>query len=965
MSADGVVELIPYGADPLQALADRLFERHADRLPDLSHCLVLFPQAGAIPRFHRVLLQRAAAAGRESLLPPECGTLEAWSTRRAPPDRPVLHHTARESLFFEALQQHPELRRRFGTWPLIDSLLRLFDEIALEQCPLPDDPARFHDLIAEGYGPGSRGLTPLSDEAALVHSLWRAWREQLDDAKRFDRPLHYLAALAHCRDTLPATTPVYAVGFVSTTRAETEWFRHRARQQGITLLVQGRSTAAASAHPDIPVTECLREFGSPPEPPATPFSQFLDRAFAAHTTPLRARAAEQAAAQPASPARERLRLYQADDAEAEARAMALQLRRWKLAGKMHLGIVTADRRLARRVRALLERAGIGVLDAAGWALSTTSAATVVARWIECLEDDFHHLALLDLLRSPFLTFDPERPAAYDSVIDAFERDIVLARNVRRGLATLRSAADNDTLRALLDRIDEAARPLAGAGTHRERPGREYVRALRESLERLGVAAALARDDAGREVLATLDELESAFAGTHVHLRWDEFVRWLERAFERRRFQPPLRGTGVELMSFGESRLYHFDALVIGAADARHLPGADDAPPLFNDGVRAHLGLPRAERRYNTLFYDFRRLLEAAPEVLVTFRHEERGETLAPSPWVECLRAFHALAYGDGLDDPPLRELARHPETVIAARTAARPEPLRSAAAVLPSERLPEKYFASTWQSLIDCPFQFLCRYGLGLPPAPETRDEMEGSDFGQRVHRILEAFHTGVAGLPGPFRAALTAETLPPARELMRAITTAVFAPDLRQSRLTQTWIHRWLNIADAYLDWQCERGVTWRVQQTETSLSRVYSGDTSVTIAGRIDRIDTDDAGHLALVDYKTGAVPRTRDVTDGEALQLPLYALLPEQPVTEVMYLELGRDGLKDRPRLAGEELAALSEATRARLHALKGALDRGSALPANGDDPTCARCAYMGLCRRQHWAAALAPAAGETVP
>jgi ATP-dependent helicase/nuclease subunit B len=963
LSADGVVDLIPYGADPLQALTDRLLQEHAERLPDLSHCVVLFPHAGAIPRFHRVLLQRAAALGHEALLPPECGTLEGWATRHAPRDRPTLPDTARESLFFDALQQHPELKRRFGTWPLIDSLLRLFDEITLEQCPLPDDPAHFHDLIAAGYGPGSRGLAPLSDEAALVHSLWRAWREQLEAARRFDRPLQYLAALAHVRDALPDATPVYAMGFVAATRAESDWMQQRARRRGITILLQGRSTTAPSAHPDIPVTECLRLFGAPAEIPATPFSQFLDHVYAAHAAPLRDRAREQAIDCPESPARERLRLFEAGDAEAEARAIALQLRRWKLAGKTHLGIVTADRRLARRVRALLERAGIGVLDAAGWALSTTSAATVVARWIECIDEGFHHDALLDLLRSPFLTLDPERPAGYDAVIDSFERDIVQARNIRRGLAPLRAAADNDTLRALLDRIDEAARPLAGALANHERPGREFVRALRASLDRLGVLSALARDDAGREVLAALDELESAYSGARVTLHWDEFVRWLERTFERRRFQPRLRGTGVELMSFAESRLYHFDALIVGAADARHLPGAADAPPLFNDGVRARLGLPGVERRYNTRFYDFRRLLEAAPDVLVTFRREECGETLAPSPWVECLRAFHVLAYADPLDDPELRALARHPETVIAARTAPRPEPLHSAAANLPPGRLPEKFFASAWQSLIDCPFQFLCRYGLGLPPAPETREEMEGSDFGQRVHRILEAFHGGTSGLPGPFRAALTLQTLPQARELMRSITAAAFASDLRQSRLTQVWIHRWLDIADAYLDWQCERGATWRVQRTEASLARTCVDGPSVTIAGRIDRIDVDAAGRLALIDYKTGAVPKTRDVAEGEALQLPLYALLPEQPVAEATYLELGREGLKDRPRLAGDELVALTAATRARLQHLKESLDRGSALPANGDDATCARCTYMGLCRRQHWAVAVTPAAAGT--
>src|SRR5690606_5726489 len=91
----------------------------------------------------------------------------------------------------------------------------------------------------------------------------------------------------------------------------------------------------------------------------------------------------------------------ADDAEHEARAVDLQIRRWWLAGHRRIALVTEDRKLARRVRALLARAGLALNDTVGWALSTTSAAAALERWLEAVEESFRASPLLDVLKSPF------------------------------------------------------------------------------------------------------------------------------------------------------------------------------------------------------------------------------------------------------------------------------------------------------------------------------------------------------------------------------------------------------------------------------------------------------------------------------------------------------------------------------------------------------------------------------------
>ena len=131
---------------------------------------------------------------------------------------------------------------------------------------------------------------------------------------------------------------------------------------------------------------------------------------------------------PQSPLAEGMEIFAASSAEQEALAIDLQVRRWLLEGRQPLGIVTEDRRLARRVRALLERSGIHLQDSGGWALSTTSAAAALERWLETVEEDFDHQPLLDVLKSPFIFPDVD-PDLHGSRVYRLEQDRITSYNV--------------------------------------------------------------------------------------------------------------------------------------------------------------------------------------------------------------------------------------------------------------------------------------------------------------------------------------------------------------------------------------------------------------------------------------------------------------------------------------------------------------------------------------------------------
>lgn len=933
----------------LERLAEDILQAQAERLPSLEQVVVLLPEPLAAAELRRLLLHKARAMGHEALLGPTISDLRPWLSHQAPAAQAVLAEPARELILVEALREHPTLFGHGNVWSLADSLLRLFDELTLNQVTLPESLAEFRARLAQGYGTGAAEQAALHREAHLIHTLWRAWHVQLEARDQLDRPSAYLQALAAER-VEPHT--LYLAGYSRFSQAERNWLAQRLEEGRTHLYLQGPNP-----------------FGEPPRAgnDEAPYSTFMRHCFDRRDSALGTRARGFAAAHSQSPLAGRLALFSAEGSEEEARAIDLQVRCWLLEGRQRIGIITENRRQARRVRALLERAGIVLLDAAGWALSTTSAAAALERWLECLEEDFPHQALLDLLKSPFVFSASERQAHLNTVY-RFEQDIVRHENIGRNLQRYREGTRSRrgrlvaemgpalaAIESLLERIEQAAQPFAGLIDTQARPISAYLEALDQSLHLLGIQSAFAGDAAGQRILQELDGLARSAAQEGSTLPWSEFRTWLGRTLERFNFTPPTGSGQVRLMGLEQSRLQHFDALIIASCERESLPGNGASSPFFNDAVRRELALPTQEELIAERFTHFRRLLASAPQVLLSRRRGQDDEIIIASPWFEAIRAFHQMAYGDDLEDKRLHALLETKATeVLRADTAALPAAVERPRPPAPAALLPARFSASAYQQLMDCPYQFFAARCLRLEPTEAIREALQKSDYGNHIHRCLEAFHGGVKGLPGPFREVLTAANRPAAIALLQQISHQVFAADLEDNYLHRGWLKRWEAIIGPYIDWQIERERQWRIGAVEQVLERKnYVGKT--TLHGKIDRLETGN-GASAIIDYKTGAVPHMDEIRSGEAVQLPFYALLQgegeQAAVEEALFLALEKDRVSAKNRLAGEELEQLTEHVGERLRALLHALDSGAALSAWGDEQTCSYCDMEGICRKQLW-------------
>lgn len=953
--------LIPFGQDPLAVAAEQILDTYRDSLPDLSACQVLLADSQCAPRLREQLLRRAYTRGYEALLGPSIDTLDSWLTRFSTGPGRVLARAAQELVLAEALRDAQPVYVDTDPWLLADQLLDLFEELTTHLVEIPVSLGAFENTLRRCYG-ASEPSPSLQREAWVLHTLWHAWRRQLRAERSSDGAEARLQRLNLSLTQTP-TTQLWLLGFERFNPAEMRWLQSLRQQGRVNLLFHGAARYTGN-HPDAPLRHLREQLGlddlAPAEQTAPPpLDRFLRALFDPSELDLKQRASR-FAAQVDDPLKDRLSTLCAEDPEQEARAISLQVKRWLLEDRQPIAVITADRRLARRVRALLETSAIVLDDPGGWALSTTSAAATLERWLECVEEDFACAPMLDVLKSAFLGFDERE--AHLSLVRRLEQDVIRHENIARSLPRYRYHLDlrserlpewsEDTrrrLHALINRLDHAAAPLVALLTGRHSAG-AYLEALWQSVAELDLTQSFAIDAAGHQVLDLLQQLEQAARTSSAELDWEGFRHWLGRNLERATFTLPLSGSPVRLLTLEQSRLQHFGAVIVAACSREHLPGGPPGLTFFNQRVRAQLGLPTWPEAHGRSLHHFCRVLQSAGRVLLTRHRYDDGEPVPPSPWLELLEAFHANAYGGSLLDQDLWRLLRHPQAQTASPDSAAVPGAQTRPAPRAEPRLlPKRWSAYTHQRIVDCPYRFFAADVLGLKPREEIREALSKSDYGALIHRVLQAFHSDVPRLPGPWTERISETNRGQALALLHTISDAVFAPALRDNFQARGWLQQWLDCLSPYLDWLIARQSDWRLEAVEVSAECNITPH--LRLRGRIDRIDRQ-ADVVAVVDYKTGQVPARQALVTGEAVQLPSYALLVDDEVAQLEYLQLGNAGVKAGAAIEGEPLRHLLTEVETRLRLLDDALRARAALPAWGDDKVCGYCEFRGLCRRDNW-------------
>lgn len=644
------------------------------------------------------------------------------------------------------------------------------------------------------------------------------------------------------------------------------------------------------------------------------------------------------------------------DAEDEAQCAAACAIAHIEAGRYPLAVVSSDRALTRRLRALLDGAGVAIRDETGWKLSTTlAAAQLMAALRAC-----HWSVSCDTVLA-WLKLAPTWQISTDALEAALRADAVRdwagaahSKAVQADAALLALCSQVNTLRARMAGRELASVAAQGA-THEaaqmgtrgglRAPGRsgaqvgvsQWLLRLRQLLDDSGLLAPLQADAAGAQLLSALRLTEAdgaAFDALAADALWgarrmdlSEFTQWVNEVLEASNFQPthPLREE-VVFLPLSQMLARPFAALVLAGCDEQRLNPSPEPVGLWTPAQRAALGLPTREATEHATRAAWAHALHT-PAVDVLWRTaDEAGDTLLPSTLV---RLLQVQKIQQAHEDPRvLRTLAHQPV----------PRPLPQ------GDALPlREWTQGAYADLRQCPYRFFALRQLGLRAAPELEAEVDKRDFGLWLHEVLARFHTSVGDTAGQDDAALRLAL----NEAAQASTEAMALP----ADEFLPYDAAWPQVRDGYLRWlRAHTAQGLRFQSGETE-HRMPLGD--LLLYGRVDRIDIAPDGSRLLLDYKTESIDVSKKRTKEplEDTQIAFYAaLLPDDT------LRGGYLNLSDRDE--GTKLVEQTELVSARDALIEGLqhdwarIAQGAPLPALGEAAACTYCDARGMCRKDFW-------------
>lgn len=972
-TAAGEIIFVDHGINLQQTICEFIHQEFNGQLPDLTNLHILAPTPDLSYSLRNVLLSHLQQQQVPAYIGATISPLKKWVETNIPltnSDQHLINNHSRLLLILDALKQYPAHFQHENLWQVSSALLQLFDELNQQHISLKDLEAdEWAEKLQSLYGLENINQH-LNTEARLIYTLWQAWQTQLAEDKLTDRISSYNLRLQSLNKEQVIDHYFIIAGIGRLSRHELLWLKQLATYCPVKLFIQANpDNLNALQHPDHLHHELCQflafeqRFLTRENP-----RQLFELAFQSNHS-ISQRAAELARESAAD--YQNISLFVASSEEQEATAVELQVRRWLLEGKRNIAIVTENRKLARRVRALLERAGVNLVDSVGWSLSTTSAATIIERWLECIEQDFSHQSLLDLIKSPFFHFsDTDAPVNKETLLQhvyRLEQDIIIhsniSGNIERYLENLHyqehklqhwESACYEFIRQLLNHIRDIARPFVQLHKNNVScPASQYLNTLITSLDSLGITTHLRNDDAGEKILTEIAHMQLAIAQSDPVMDWYDFRTWLASALEDHHYSPEVAASHVRLLNLQQSNSGYYEALIIASANAAQLPGNITKTAFFNHNVRASLGLPDWKQHKQTQLYLFRRLLESADQLLLSYCAEKNEEWQEPSPWLQSVSDIYQHSFGMSLENSTLHQLINIPQTqVLLARDISLPEPSHQPMPELSAAELPSTFSASRHQRLINCPYLFFCNDILQLRPQDEVLSELQKAEYGSKVHRILEKFHLQT-------ETHLATDILDPAGfhqllTLLEQISIQIFKNDIEDNFLHRGWLKRWLDHSESYLNWQKKQQQNWTFKSAEQKYCSQFNNE--INIEGRIDRIDTNNHG-LALIDYKTGSkTPSQTDVENGEDVQLVSYAMLLEN-VLRAEYLKLdGSDGaVQSGAALEGEDLITAVAQSSQRLETILQQIKDRAALIANGDPDSCQHCKMSGLCRQPVWSKA----------
>lgn len=567
-----------------------------------------------------------------------------------------------------------------------------------------------------------------------------------------------------------------------------------------------------------------------------------------------------------------------DHPQEEAQVIALRLRAFLETPEKTAAFVTADRALAERVATLLRRWGLSVDDSGGKPLAHTPVGAFLDLALAAASPYAETVDRLALLKHPFAACGLTRAACLSKAREA-------------EVAARRLEGDRfDFLRILLEPLSSLwSKPLPLA----ERISLHvHIAEILATTDTEKGADRLWRGEDGLAADEGLNDWQVE-ARDFPSIGGEDYLA-LFRSISSRKTLRSTRDAHPRLSILGplEARMCDADLIVLGGLNEGSWPPDVGYDPWMSRPMRKRFNLPLPEYRIGLSAHDFAQLC-CAKNVFLTRSTRVNG---VPTVASRFLLQLETVLKASGLSNGDKSVLEASPDWRIWAQALDRPEAIASCARPRPCppvEVRPKALSVTEISTWLRNPYAIYAKHILNLHKLDPLDAELDASDRGTMIHEILEKF---VRAFP---------DYLPSdVRERLGLMAREVFSRVYENARVRAFWESGFEKIADWFLTQEYARRATEvRSLRVEAAGQIVLDG---FTLKGRADRVETLLDGSLRLIDYKTGAVPKSAEVLSGLEPQLALLALiastsgfkdLPASPVSACEYwaLKVGNSACK----------------------------------------------------------------------
>lgn len=360
---------------------------------------------------------------------------------------------------------------------------------------------------------------------------------------------------------------------------------------------------------------------------------------------------------------------------------------------------------------------------------------------------------------------------------------------------------------------------------------------------------------------------------------------------------------VQVVGMLEAGGMVFDAIwVMGMTDSAWPPAARPNP-LLPAELQRRAGAPNASAQVQLRFAEsiHRRLLQCAPEIVMSFARMEGATELRASPLLQAhLPSLRSEPDRSGMEGFDRRSPNRIGAGVDMPGTAgtddvwAAPVDDSHAPSVQPGERV--RGGTSLLRAQAICPAWAYFRYRLGARQLEQPIDGLDARARGSILHAALRAFWQGTASSS----ALLAMHAAQLAQSVDKAVALALDEYDREHDPLPPRFrvleaerlrhlLHKWIAL-------EATRSLPFSVEACE---QRVEADIDGIFCRMQIDRVDRLDDGRTLVIDYKTGRVPSAKRWAAqriGEP-QLPIYAAIAqrEQPPAGVAFARVAVEDMR----------------------------------------------------------------------